>query len=75
MTRKEFEDIIGVKKAAGLRELAINALATTPWDADGDDPVGILYDAIYGENNDNEFTNEAVRLLCVMATEFYRSAR
>jgi len=60
MNVHEFEKILGPKKAARLRqEVAM------------EDNPDCLYEVLYGNCNEGEFTNDAVSVLCALAFEFY----
>jgi hypothetical protein len=59
MNIHDFEKILGPKKAARLRHLAM------------EESPDSLYERIYGDCDDNEFTNEAVSVLCALAVGFY----
>jgi hypothetical protein len=61
MNEVEFENLLGPGKAARLRELVDEA------EADPDR----LYDRVYGDCDDNEFTNEAVRVFAALACRLY----
>src|SRR5262249_30429555 len=67
MKQQQFETILGHKKAARLRNL-VRAVAGGPFG-----PSEELYQVIYGDCNDNEFTNEAVEVLCCLAVDFYHT--
>jgi hypothetical protein len=81
MDRKRFEEILGAgRKAFGnragrkleelkdlVRRVEAGELPSLLSDAGEQD----LYDAVYGDCDGNEFTNEAVHVFCALALEYY----
>jgi hypothetical protein len=71
MDRKQFEKILGAEKVAALKAEVVRMAEQDP--VCSPDRLD-LYQAIYGDCSTNEFTNEAVEILCALAVRFYLPA-
>jgi hypothetical protein len=59
--------LAGQRKATEIQLLAFAMFRES--DGDRGKAAALLYDRIYGEDDSNQFTNEAVRVFCSLAVE------